>query len=70
MIRFTYDANLNRTSYTDPAGRTTTYSYDLFGRLATVTQPSGTQIWISISSCSWIAFFRDKHRQCGVQLPI
>ena len=39
FTEYTYDAGGNIASVTDPAGRTTTYTYDILKRLTTVTQP-------------------------------
>jgi RHS repeat-associated protein len=36
----TYDANGNRTSYTDPNGNVTIYQYDALNRLTTITYPT------------------------------
>jgi len=36
---YTYDAGGNVHTVKDPAGKTTTYEYDIFNRLTTVTQP-------------------------------
>jgi RHS repeat-associated protein len=39
FAEYTYDTGSNIASVTDPAGRKTTYTYDILKRLTTVTQP-------------------------------
>jgi len=39
FTEYTYDTGRNIASVTDPAGRTTTYTYDILKRLTTVMQP-------------------------------
>lgn len=40
LIRFTYDANGNRRTMTDPTGGVTNYEYDALSRLTSLTDPS------------------------------
>jgi len=50
FTEYNYDPGGNIASVTDPAGRTTTYTYDILNRLTTVTPPGDVITWYAYDS--------------------
>ncbi len=51
-IRYTYDAEGNRTLMIDPSGGQTSYSYDALSRLTSITDPAAQQFGFTYDSLS------------------
>ncbi len=62
VIAYTYDANGNRTSMTDPQGGGTSYTYDALNRLIRLTNPKGESTAYSYS-------YHALYRRAQVALP-